>query len=147
MIATQFPILIVEDDMKIFTRMERNLSTHATGRDINIVVHHTTSLVGAKIKTRAYRPYVISTDMTYLQHDGDKYPLNNVGLSFLAWMKRRPPTKILIYSGEEPGNIKERLLRSRLYPNESTLPLVLQKSYAVSDDQWSRAVLDLLMSR
>lgn len=149
MILSRFPVLIVEDDMRMFDRMQRNLHFHATNCNLPIQVHHTVSVVGAKQKAEEFKPLVVSVDMNFFMRLGDARTREDAGLLVLNWLSRsHPHTKTLVYSGEEIATTKKTLLTARqLYPNETFLPLVFQKSHAISDDQWSRTLLDLLMSR
>ncbi len=149
MILSRFPVLIVEDDMRMFERMQRNLHLHATNCNLPIQVHHTVSVVGAKQKVQEFKPLVVSVDMNFFMRIGDTRTREDAGLLVLSWLSRSHlQTKTLVYSGEQVATTKMKLLAARqLYPNETSLPLIFQKSHAVSDDQWSRAVLDLLMTR
>lgn len=149
MILSHFPVLIVEDDRYMFERMQHNLHLHATNRDLLIQVHHTVAAIGARQKVQAFKPLVVSVDMNFFMRTGDTRTREDAGLLVLSWLNRsHPHTKTLVYSGEQVATTKMKLLSAhQLYPNETSLPLIFQKSHAISDDQWSQAVLDLLMSR
>ncbi len=150
-IATSFPILVVEDDLTMWKRMERCLSSHATRRDFPVVIHHASCLVEAKQKFSAYNPFVLSVDMNFTlypkkQGDGQNTS-DDMGAQFLRWVTMRKNVKAVIYSGTEKGTVKDLLLLSHAYDSEKTLPLILQKSYNISDDLWARSLLDLLTTR
>lgn len=141
----EFPLLIVEDDVDTFKKMERCLSTHATNRDINIKVHHAETLVDAKRKFMAYKPLVLSTDMNFPMYPKEGPRL--LGMDLIYSARRRAPTaKYIVYSGDDIREITKVFANSHLFPKDF-LPVMFQKNFNVSHDAWATKVLDCLYEK
>lgn len=147
MFLGQFSVLVIEDDLLIFRRMESCLSWHATARDVNIVVHHADSLMEAKRTFLAHKPVIVSVDMNFPAHSQIRgllqHPVSSLGPEFLFWANRRFKVKSLIYTGTDPLVVKDLLVLANVHENKEP-PLILRKGLNSPDDLWAKTLLDQL---
>lgn len=135
-------ILVVEDDVDLFSMMERELQRETTMRDMSIQVIHAVTLADARQKWRAYRPDAISTDMSFpLLLNGKIH--RNAGAHFAHFLKRESKTHYLIYSGYDENDSKEMLAELDIDP----FPNIIQKDYSRGHTKWAKAMVDLLFER
>ncbi len=147
-IEIETKILIIEDEMDVFESMERCLSKHATGRDVNISVIHALTLIDAKTKFNAYKPPIVSTDLGYplrprevVRSDSGAYLVHQI-------LQKKSKTKIIVYSGQDTSTSRSMLGNFGVTKAvEDGEIKILKKNRMISHDVWASTVLDAVFAR
>ncbi len=147
---TETKILIIEFMSETFERMSHCILTHASRRNVNVRVLHSTYLEDAKVKILAYNyaPMVVSISMDFPLERGGRLR-HDAGLllmGFVRTVKRQP--KVVLYSGLGIAGAKQHLVDTGIVNRRSLdFPPIVERSLLGPHDNWARLVLDNAFTR
>ena len=139
--AAEFKILIVEDDDRLYSSMEKEILREASARGLIIQIVRAPVLVEAKRKIKEEVFHVVSTDMNFPFYADEKHARDGAGAHLASYATRRGiTTPLVVYSSGEVDETKTTLRDAGV----DDLPPIFQKKIGYSHGEWAKAVLDLL---